>query len=333
MRLLFEPLPVYFMHVPKTGGVALGQWLRCAYGRGYFDLDLPQITKLTGRDIRGFNCYHAWHHSRSLFEWLGRPNLAVITMLRDPIERVASAFHFRQRNLVEHPEEYKGAYRTTMKRLPKQSLQESLEDGLITPKLSNTQVRLLGLRNDYGAFFSALHHNPRAEMLLRPYGVPLLVDPDNLPLLYVNAQAWLDEMAVVGLTERYTESVQMMADLLGIPAPADLPLVNANPQRRSPSMRYRDSLPPDVVKQLEELNSFDLELYAHAAELFERQWARYQARPRRTYSIAPRLRIPLRRVESGLKSWLRRTSPASMQRLRELRAKLRRRRTRNGGQG
>ena len=59
MGLLFEPPPLYFMHVPKTGGLALGRWLRNAYGRGYFDLDLPQIAQLTGRDVRSFRCYHS----------------------------------------------------------------------------------------------------------------------------------------------------------------------------------------------------------------------------------------------------------------------------------
>ena len=72
MHLRLEPPPVYFMHVRKTAGFALGQWLRRAYGRDYFDLDLPQITKLTGRSIRDFRCYHAWHHGRSMFDWLGR---------------------------------------------------------------------------------------------------------------------------------------------------------------------------------------------------------------------------------------------------------------------
>lgn len=60
---------------------------------------------------------------------------------------------------------------------------------------------------------------------------------------------------------------------------------------------------------LEELNRYDMELYAHATELFEQQWARYQGRPRHVYSIAPRLRIPLRQTASGLKGWLRHTWP------------------------
>jgi hypothetical protein len=59
------------------------------------------------------------------------------------------------------------------------------------------------------------------------------------------------------------------------------------------------------------------------ASLFEQQWARYQAQPRRTYSIAPRVRMPLRRVEAGLKSWLRRTWPGLVEHVRQVRAKRR----------
>ncbi|NCC31514.1 MAG: hypothetical protein EOM24_05735 [Chloroflexia bacterium] len=84
-------------------------------------------------------------------------------------------------------------------------------------------------------------------------------------------------------------------------------------------MRYRDQLAPDVVARLEELNGYDLELYAYATELFEQQWARYQAKPRRTYSIAPRVRLPLRRVEAGLKGWLRRSWPGLVEEVRRRR--------------
>lgn len=309
MRVLFEPAPVYFMHVPKTGGTTLAQWLRSAYGRGYFDLNLPQITRLANRDVRGFRCYHSWHHGRSLFDWLGRADLTVITILRDPVERAASAFGHRQRAHAQHPERFKPEFQARFRALPETDLREFLDDDLTVRDYSNAQSRLLGGRKDYGAFLAAVAQAEpaaQAEALLRPYQVPPITDMHDLPLLYANACAWLDEMAVVGLTERYAESMLLIGDLLGIPLPAHMPRANVNPQRTDPAMRYRDRLAPDVVARLEELNRQDQELYAHATELFEQQWARYRAKPRRTYSIAPRLRIPLRRAKSGLKGWLRR---------------------------
>jgi hypothetical protein len=308
--VFFEPPPVYFMHVPKTGGVSLGQWLRRAYAGGYFDLGLQQITRLTGRNIRGFRCYHDWHHGRSLFEWLDRPDLTVITMLRNPVERAISNFSYQQRYYAAHPECFKVELRAELGRLSGTELSQCLDDRLLTNVLSNAQSRHLGNRGDYGAFFSAVAQyapDALAHALQRPHDIPQLVNEDDLPVLSANARAWLNEMAVVGLTERYAESLLMIGDLLGIPVPADLPRANVNPQRTAPAMRYRDQLAPDVVARLEELNRYDLELYAHAQELFEQQWTRYQAKPRRTYSIAASVRHRLHPVREKAKQMVKQT--------------------------
>jgi phage terminase small subunit len=113
-------------------------------------------------------------------------------------------------------------------------------------------------------------------------------------------------MSIVGLTERYTESVILMAELLGLPAPDRLPNANVNPQRTTFAMRYRDQLDADIVTQLEELDRWDLELYAQATEIFAAQWARYQARPQRTYSIAAHVRPVLQPVKAIVKRVIRR---------------------------
>lgn len=290
MRLLFEPAPVYFLHIPKTGGIALGRWLSAGYGRGYFDLGILNLAGLGGRDPRRYRCYHAWHHGRGLYDWLARPDLAVVTMLRHPIERVVSSFSHLQRLLVEDPGRYTPAYRQSLAHLPGRALADCLEGEPLTGQLSNGQVRLLGAYRDYAAFLADLQQPGSPERLLRPFNIPYLTPPDDLPQLYANARAWLNEMTLVGLTERYRESLLLLADLLGLPPPAELPYINVNPQRSGPAMCYRDSLSPAARARLEELNRHDLELYAEASERFEQQWARYQSRPLRRYSIAAYVR-------------------------------------------
>jgi hypothetical protein len=44
------------------------------------------------------------------------------------------------------------------------------------------------------------------------------------------------------------------------------------------------------VSQLEELTSHDQEIYEVALERFHEQWSRYQAQPRRAYSIGAHMR-------------------------------------------
>jgi hypothetical protein len=299
MKLLFEPPPVYFMHVPKTGGTALGKWLRTSYGRrDYIDLDVPSLASLSVSELRQFSCYHACHHGRSMLDLIGRSDLAVITMLRAPIERAVSGFYERQRAFAKHPENYDENYRAQFHPLIHLKLEEGIEHKFVVNLIQNVQTRSLGIRKDYFPFLRGRAYAQPDRPLLCPFPVPVLIDPNNGDLLFSNARAWLSEMAVVGLTERYAESILLISDFLGIPASTDLPRANVNPQRTSAVMRYRDQLSPAVVAQLEELNRYDLELYAYASELFEQQWARYQARPRRTYSIAPRLRRTLRPVKA-----------------------------------
>ncbi len=97
---------------------------------------------------------------------------------------------------------------------------------------------------------------------------------------------------MVGITERFDQSLELFADLLGVPAPAAAPAVNVGPKKAGLAVRgYRSTLPPAVIEQVEALTVYDRELYAHALELFEQQYARYKAHPRRMYSIMPRLRV------------------------------------------
>ncbi|PDV97075.1 sulfotransferase family 2 domain-containing protein [Candidatus Chloroploca asiatica] len=292
-NLHWDELPVYFMHIPKTGGIALGHWLRSAYGKGYFDLDLPQIVRFRGQNIQNFRCYHVWHHGQSMYDWLGRPDLAVITMLPDPIERVVSGFSQWQRMLVRNPPQVKASYRARMQGIPNQTIQNCLNEELLVDILSNEQVRFLGTRKHYAAFLSSVNQDSEVDDLLLPYNLPLTIHEHDLPLLQTNASAWIERMAVVGLTERYTESLLMFGDFLGVPVPATMPRANVNPQRTDATMRYRDNVPLKVIERLTELNRYDLELYSYAEEIFEQHWLRYQRRKTRTYSIAPHLRMPI----------------------------------------
>ena len=316
LNIYFEPPPAYFMHVGKTGGTALGRWLRVHYGSGYVDLDPPRLGRFTAAELQRFRCYHAWHCGRGLFDLIGRGDLPVITMLREPVERAVSSFHHAYREVTDHPGDFSDGYLSAMRPLLQGTIGDGLNHPRVANRLSNAQIRLLGGRAEYAGFLKrGAHANPPGG-LRRPYRVPQQINRNDYPKLAVNAHAWLEEMAVVGLTEHYAESVLLVADLLGLPVPAELPSANVNPQRSAPTMRYREQLAPEVAARLEELNRYDLELYAHATALFEQQWARYQAQPRRTYSIASRLR----RRKSDVRGWLRRTWPGLAVQVRRARA-------------
>ena len=287
MQIRLEPPPVYFMHVPKTAGTALGSWLRAGYrAQDYIDLDIPQVLACPPERLSRIRCYHSWHHGRGMYDWLGRPDLPVVTVLRDPIERTVSHFEQHRRHLERHPELFHESYLASMAGLLGGGI-EACDD---LARVAPTQAGILGNRRDYRTFFEKARASGSEAALRRPFGIRPIPWPAGDREAFEAGCAWLREMPVVGLTERFGESVLLIADLLGIPPPAASPRANVNPRRPSSRGRYADEMTPKAMSRVREHCRFDLELYGIATEMFERQWAAYRARPRRVFSLGPHLR-------------------------------------------
>jgi FkbM family methyltransferase len=292
MRL--TPPPLYFMHLPRTGGTALGQWLRMTYGRhAYVDLQISRLPGMDAARLRNHTCYHSWHLGRGMFEWLSRPDLVCITLLRHPIERSVSDIYGIQRAALNHGQRFTASCLASLQPWLHASPDDCIRSGVMDRLLTNAQSRILGSRREY-AFLqrapSGLFWQPLNAVSW--FDFPWLDEraPEVDSALHRDAVVWLDAMAVVGLTERFAESLLLIGDRLGIPIPTKLPHTNINPKRDGAAMRYRDQLSPLSIARLEELNRHDLELYDQARERFEEQWTRYQVQPRRTYSLAPHVR-------------------------------------------
>jgi hypothetical protein len=296
MRFHYEPPAVYFMHLPKTGGTAIGHWLQTVYRvRDYIDVDIPAVIHVPSDRLTSFRCYHSWHHGRQMLEFIGRRDVDVFTMLRHPIERSVSAYDQHKRHLARHPELFSLEYTASMAEL----LDNDIEDCRDLDRIVITQTSYLGNRRDYRRFFeecNAKRADGQDLVLRAPYAIHDVAGTRSPDRLLERAIAWLHEMPVVGLTERFDESMLLIADLLGVPAPAVPPQANVNPNRRDARQSYRDALKPSTLARLEQLNQQDFELYAVAQDLFEQQWARFQKRRSRAISVAPRLRSTKRRI-------------------------------------
>jgi hypothetical protein len=105
--LCYEPPATYFLHIPKTAGIALGSLVGSAYRRRErINLAPPSLAHLSVAQARAYRHYHAWHQNRGMFDLMQRPCLACITLLRDPVERAVSAVLYRQRCATDKPEEF-----------------------------------------------------------------------------------------------------------------------------------------------------------------------------------------------------------------------------------
>jgi len=301
MNWTIEPPPAYFVHVPKTGGISLGRLLEDAYlPWDRVRLNPPVMRTVSLERFRRFRFYHSFHQGRQLLEMTDRSDLLTITMVRDPVERAVSQMLYLQRVVREIPHTFTPEYLASVAPIVNASLEDCVDHEAFA-QACDSQIRTLGVMEDYTPLFKGSPDATSGRSVLRPYPLPPLMDVDDTSQLLVNAKRWLSEIDVVGTTEQYRESVLMVSDLLGIPTPAHLPMLNANPGRGKTASHYRERLSPKLVSQLEELTAPDQELYAFAVERFCEQWSQYQARPRRAYSISAHVRqATMRPVHAAL---------------------------------
>lgn len=298
-RIRFEPPPIYFMHVPKTAGSSLRKVLFAAYApQQRTELYAEQLHKINSTGLGHFRCISS-HLGPGLLPYLQQREFACITMLRDPVEQQISGIFYHQTRLKQHPEIFQPAYLAQMQPLLKADLRTWLD----TPgpyALGNPQTRFFGTVKALQPYFKDGEVGQRGQRLLQPMDLPTLSDNSDIEQVAACARRQLESMAVVGITERFTQSVSLICDLLGVPVPRQLPQENIGIQKHSlQNAGYRATTPPELIERIEAANQADLALYAYACERFETQLARYQAQPRRTISLASRLRVPMQQARQA----------------------------------
>jgi hypothetical protein len=226
-----------------------------------------------------------------LLPYLPKTNLQIITMLRDPVEQVVSHIYFIRKRLVTlPPERFDPAYLATMHPLHGADLATWLAHPAST-FFDNFQTRSLGGLLDLAPWFKTGAYGQLRQTTPFPLLPTALIDDRDLPYLFQRACQQLDRMAIVGITEHFAESLALISALVGAPPPSQVPVANLGSEKSEVHINgYRQQIPPHLVAAIEARNGYDLELYRYGCTLFAEQLARLQAKPTRTYSLAPRLR-------------------------------------------
>jgi hypothetical protein len=225
---------IIFLHIGKTAGTTLRQVLRRNVRRG--DIMVvrarrrPREETLTDFEMlpereRAKPRLIAGHTIFGLHTLIPRPS-TYITMLRDPVRLAVSQYSFVQRTEGHrHHEAARGM-----------SLAEYANSGL-SLEMDNSQTRALA--GDVGT----------------PFGE---CTPEMLTLAKQHVE---EHFSVVGLTERFDESLVLLGEAFGW---RRLWYVRANVARSG------SKLSADDRRLLKERSSLDMELYAWAAERFDR---------------------------------------------------------------
>lgn len=237
--------PLIACHNAKTGGTTLRGLLKKAFGELYVDLYYAQpFGALPSAEYRRLPLYYGYGQAFSSAElryldpaefW---PGARFVTLIRNPIEQVFSAFNHHHRGAEEF---------ATAMHLPEYC--ENLQAFLDEPRNCNTNVQ----------FFSTLRCQDRNYSL-----------NDRLDV----AMEEIAKYDYIGQTDRFNDLVNMMAaDYPEVRVSFNK--ANVNPERKK-NARYIDQAEPAVLDMVLERIRWDVEFYLFASRLHRERWAAFQ---------------------------------------------------------
>jgi hypothetical protein len=249
------PLPMFFVHIDKSGGLSVIAVLRKHFEQSEICAHPPNDA-WQARDLTGYRLY-AGHFTYDFFGGLGGTKLI---MMRHPVARIVSLYDFYR----AHRPEYLA---TVQPRLPGPGVARSgnlahflhtNDPDVIEPSSNTVAHRLLGRR-----YYELM--------------------PDEDAVLAESIHQ-LRDFAWVGITDQFEQSIQLLCDTFGWAVPEAMPKENSTYENHSnnPHLeRVERTVPTENERELIlQRNRIDLALFNEARNLLSERMSRQDARLR-----------------------------------------------------
>lgn len=238
--------PLFFMHIPKTAGMSMRQYL----GEQYHPCDICPAERwqdLAGGDRDPASYRLVRGHFRYNLRELVAQDARMLVVLRDPLRRTVSALRHLARDPNFHP---------THELAKNFTLSEIIRQPDIMALQRDVQARFLCASMPAAAVTAWLEE-------ARSIGVDADAgDRENPPDFNLAADR-LEAIDFVGMTEDLGTLVSAMAREMNFHPPLNFPVVNENPQRIDP-LQGLTEVELDIVR---EHNTIDLKIYEFAKKL------------------------------------------------------------------
>ena len=223
-----------FMHIPKTGGLTLVTILDRFFRQDEICPLHQAIWKLPREQLSKYRLIIA-HGSYDELVSDRIPHPLFVTWLRHPVERTLSVYQYIRRK-QDHEQ---------FEQLQELNFQQYVAADPFTRRfIDNVQTRMIS-------------------------GTPIPRSPNDFvePDVALSKERLKEDFVVVGLTEKYQESLDLLAYAFHWPR-----IAQYEPKNVAPNPLTRADVGEEVIQKIIDLNRFDMELYEFGVELFEERY-------------------------------------------------------------